>query len=386
MIINSSYVNMESDRKSRKTSLTSVEESRSLVSSSISSGKSLMNNTGSNNSNKKLSDVKTDINDELTISDQAKQMLEKMKEEQQQRLEELEKSSNISSPLSSTQKTAESEENPLIQKLKTIIRLLEMLTGRKMNISGLLDENGVNKSAQNQDLNTITNSWDTKKTVTYFNSESENTVFSTTGLAVTADGRQISFDVELEMSREFQEYFQVSESYVETMTMVDPLVINLDGGHANVTDQKFLFDIDSDGTKDEIGRLSEGSGFLAYDRNNDGKINNGGELFGTKTGDGFGELAQYDKDSNGWIDEADDIFSKLKIWSTDEDGNDILISLKNAGVGAIYLGSASTEFSLTDNSNNVNAQIRKTGIYLNENGSAGTIQHVDFAVRPDEDE
>ena len=40
------------------------------------------------------------------------------------------------------------------------------------------------------------------------------------------------------------------------------------------------------------------------------------------TGDGFKDLAMYDEDGNGWIDENDEIFSKLLIWSKDENGND----------------------------------------------------------------
>ena len=67
-------------------------------------------------------------------------------------------------------------------------------------------------------------------------------------------------------------------------------------------------------------------------------INDGNELFGTKSGDGFKDLAKYDKDRNGWIDEADDIFDDLRIWTKDEQGNDKLLTLKEAGVGAIYLG------------------------------------------------
>ena len=50
--------------------------------------------------------------------------------------------------------------------------------------------------------------------------------------------------------------------------------------------------------------------------------------------------------------------------------------MKQADVGAIYLGNANTEFSLKDENNNLNGQIRKTGIYLKEStGAAGTIAH-----------
>lgn len=209
-------------------------------------------------------------------------------------------------------------------------------------------------------------------------SEQEAVTFAGTGVAVTQDGRQIGFNVELGLSRAFcAQYEQVS---MQDYICVDPLVINIGADSAQIKDQKILFDIDSDGNEDELSMLGEGSGFLALDKNGDGKINDGSELFGTKSGNGFKDLAEYDDDGNGWIDEADEIFSKLKVWTFDEDGNSQLIDLKEAGVGAVYLGSASTQYHLTDEKNATQAVIRQTGVFLKENGEAGTIQHVDFAV------
>lgn len=209
-------------------------------------------------------------------------------------------------------------------------------------------------------------------------SEQEAVSFAGTGVAVTADGRQINFNVELGLSRAFcAKYEHVA---MQDYICVDPLVINIGADSAKITDQKILFDIDSDGKEDNISMLGEGSGFLAYDKNGDGRINDGSELFGTKSGDGFKDLAAYDDDGNGWIDESDGIFSKLKVWTFDEDGESHLIDLKEAGVGAVYLGSSSTQYHLNDEKNATQAIIRKTGVFLKENGEAGTIQHVDFAL------
>ncbi|MBQ8085159.1 MAG: hypothetical protein IJ232_03530 [Lachnospiraceae bacterium] len=210
--------------------------------------------------------------------------------------------------------------------------------------------------------------------------EQENTVFSTTGIAKTADGREISFNLDLEMSRAFAGTIQSESLETYNYVMTDPLVINLDDSPAGLSDQKFYFDLDQDGKKDKISSLRQGSAFLAYDKNGDGVINDGYELFGTKSGDGFADLADYDQDGNGWIDEGDDIYSKLSVWTKDENGNDRLMSLKEADVGAIYLGSASTDFHLNDAANNTNGMIRQTGIFLRESGGVGTVQHVDLAV------
>ncbi len=213
--------------------------------------------------------------------------------------------------------------------------------------------------------------------------ESEDTCFTTQGTVKCADGREINFNLNVEMSRSFQEYYEETLS-MKPISMCDPLVINLDGNIAQLSDQTFLFDLDGDGVKDEINRLSAGSGFLALDKNSDGEINDGTELFGTSSGNGFSDLAAYDDDHNGFIDEGDEIWNKLKIWVMDENGNKQLYSLAEKGVGAICLQNASTDFALTGENNQTNGMIRRTGIFLYENGGAGTVQHVDLALHEKE--
>lgn len=220
----------------------------------------------------------------------------------------------------------------------------------------------------------------TQMTMSQYYAETEQTSFSTTGTVVTADGREISFGLELSMSRSFEEYYETTST--QTMVqMMDPLVINLDTDIAALSDQKFEFDIDNDGVLDSISMLEKGSGYLALDKNSDGIINDGSELFGTKSGDGFYDLSAYDEDGNGWIDENDEIFSKLLIWSKDENGNDELYHLKDKGVGAICLHKVATDFSLNSvKSNQQNGQIRSTGVFLYENGNAGSMQQLDLAI------
>ncbi len=215
--------------------------------------------------------------------------------------------------------------------------------------------------------------------MSYYHEEVEQTQFSTVGTVKTADGREINFNLGLSMTRRFQEYAQVA-SVGEFVQMTDPLVINLDTNMTTLSDQKFEFDLDCDGVKDSISQLGGGNGFLALDKNGDGIINDGSELFGTKSGDGFADLAQYDEDGNGWIDENDAIFEKLLVWAKDENGKDELYTLKEAGVGAMCLQRAETDFSLNSlRDNQTNGRIRSTGIFLYENGNVGTMQQLDLA-------
>ena len=213
----------------------------------------------------------------------------------------------------------------------------------------------------------------------YYCEEMETTCFDTKGTAVTADGRQLSFNISLEMSRSFVKMAEEKIDFGQPR-LCDPLVINLNTNVASVLDQKFFFDIDNDGEKEEISMLEKSSGYLALDHNDDGIINDGSELFGTESGNGFKDLLSYDEDKNGWIDEADAIFQKLKVWIMDEFGNSTLMDLKDADIGAIYLGYENTEFSLKNSSNETNAVIQKTGLFLYENGNAGTIQQMDLAI------
>ena len=220
-----------------------------------------------------------------------------------------------------------------------------------------------------------------------YNVEQEDTCFSTVGTVRTKDGREINFNVNVNMSRRCEEYYR-EELNVAQFALYDPLVINLNTDVTELSDQTFYFDLDADGEEEEISML-KGSGYLALDKNGDGVINDGSELFGTKNGDGFADLARYDEDGNGWIDENDSIWSKLKIWCKDENGNDVLYKLSDKGVGAICLENVSTDFTMqgdrkaqdgTMNANATNAVIRKTGIFLYENGNVGTVQHVDMAA------
>lgn len=208
--------------------------------------------------------------------------------------------------------------------------------------------------------------------------EREDTSFSTVGTVRTSDGREINFNVNVGMSREFQQYYR-EDLELASFKMCDPLVINMDTDMASLSDQTFYFDIDADGELDEISGLGAGSGYLALDKNGDGTINDGSELFGTASGNGFADLARYDEDGNGWIDENDAVWDKLKIWAKDEKGNDVLYKLADKGVGAICLQNVSTDFTWKGQNGQTLGAIRNSGVFLYENGNAGTVQHVDVA-------
>lgn len=182
----------------------------------------------------------------------------------------------------------------------------------------------------------------------------------------------------LGMSREFA--FRQNISFRAGDAAIDPLVICFNGKAAGLTVEKYDFDLDSDGVAEKICFVRPGSGFLALDRNGDGMINNGSELFGPNGGSGFVELSLFDDDGNQWIDENDSIYDRLRIWTKDADGKDVLFALGQKGIGAIFLGSTATPFALKDRANVLQGRLRSSGIFLGEDGSAGLVQQIDLAV------
>ena len=275
------------------------------------------------------------------------------------------------------------------QKILMLQKMIEALTGKKFRFV-LPDKSKLDKirsELQPVKINHIPSNapaqqrqgWGLEYDLHETHYEKQTMAFSAEGTVKTSDGKEISFDLELSMSREYASSLDVSIRAGDAVK-VDPLVVNFGGPTAALTNNKFSFDIDADGDNDQISFATGGSGFLAFDINNDGTINNGSELFGPQSGNGFNDLAQYDGDGNGWIDENDDIYSKLRIWSKDENGNDQLFALGVKGIGAIYLGSTTSAFDIKTGSNQTLGSIARSGIFLRENGMAGTIQHVDLAL------
>lgn len=161
---------------------------------------------------------------------------------------------------------------------------------------------------------------------------------------------------------------------------IDPLVINFDGKGAQLSQTCFTFDLDNNGTAEQLASLRPGSGFLALDRNGDGSINNGSELFGPATNQGFAELARFDEDGNHFIDEADSVYHKLRIWSFNEDGSQQLVALGDKNIGAIFLGHITSPLQIKDDSNNSLGEVASSGVYLTEEGKVGVIQQINLTA------
>ena len=256
-----------------------------------------------------------------------------------------------------TEKKPEIDEKTL-QKIKILVAMIEKLTGRKIKLylpSSTYDVEVNQKKGQE---------------VVEFTNEQENldvqqSNFTAQGYVKTKDGREINFSANFEQ-------FKLEYSYSKTSgKTTDPLVLKLGN---NSSEKKLAeMDLNFDGQNEKFYIGGE-NGFLVYDKNNNGYVDDAKELFGPQTNDGFSELSKFDSDKNNWIDENDLEFLKLKIWTTNEQGKEKLVGLLDLNVGAIFLGNVSTPFDYEDH------MVRSSGVYLSEDGTVGTIRQIDIKV------
>ncbi|MBF0566995.1 MAG: hypothetical protein HQK89_17355 [Nitrospirae bacterium] len=281
--------------------------------------------------------------------------------------------------------------------LKTLLvqALIEKLTGKKISIKDLMALQSQDKAALQQTPADVQppatappagNQQMPNQQMPVVNvvsvestSEQENMTYNADGVIKTADGRNISFTVQLQMQRS-----SLKENQTETSTsppkQQDPLVVNFGGNAAQLSNMVYGFDLNSNGGQENIHMPGPGSGFLSLDLNGDGKINNGSELFGPGTGNGFSELAKYDDNQDGWIDEKDPVYNRLAVWTKNAGGGDSLTGLKDLGIGAISLQDMQTTFNYKDVKNTTEGTLRSTGVFIKDNGEVGTVQQVDLTT------
>ena len=173
----------------------------------------------------------------------------------------------------------------------------------------------------------------------------------------------------------------------------DPIIIDLnkDGTTTSKLNGAVNFDMDNNGFKEATGWISKDDAFLAYDRNGNGKIDNGNELFGDKTvsvgaygytgetaKNGFEALKEFDFNNDNIIDEKDKDFDKLLLWQDlntnglTEEGE--LKSLKEHNVKSIDLRYKETQI---DNNGNL---IKQTSTVTFNDNTTTTADDVWFKV------
>lgn len=287
----------------------------------------------------------------------------------------------------------EQQELSLPNQLRLMKVMIESLTGIKISLPKTMQTSGDSTPASDGGAATPQqappeasgNPQDNAAVrVTDLKLEQEQLKFAAHGSVTTADGREIK--LELGFALDYQ-LVSASDRLTRAGALKDPLVLNLDGLVADFTSGKFTFDLEGDGQQEELPQLAAGSAFLAMDRNNNGQIDNGTELFGVQSGNGFADLAALDQDGNGVLDEGDKQFAELRLYRPGE----ALLTMGDKQIGAIFLQNAATPFmhlaadptTSSEGDGQVGqspAVLRQTGLYLTEDGKAGTVQQLDLRV------
>ena len=185
----------------------------------------------------------------------------------------------------------------------------------------------------------------------------------------------------------FDEIFGLYDDAGAYTYPVDPLIFDLNGDGVKTVAlaDGVHFDFDKNGFAEKIGWVSPEDGLLVSDLDKNGRIDNGGELFGDLTAiadgvnavNGFEALKAFDMNEDGIIDSNDEIYAELKIWQ-DKNQNGVvdegeLLSLQEAGIAGIGLNYDT--MNETDGQGNVHTQ---KGYYIKEDGSTALVEDVWF--------
>lgn len=141
-----------------------------------------------------------------------------------------------------------------------------------------------------------------------------------------------------QVSASFEVSFESTTVEFSSGQASDPIVLDLDGDGIELTSalEGILFDLDADGAAEQTATVTGGDALLALDRNGNGAIESGSELFGDQNGaaNGFLELAKFDSNGDGVIDPKDTVFDLLRVFT----GTGApLSSLLDAGIQSIDL-------------------------------------------------
>ncbi|MEI6286004.1 MAG: hypothetical protein WCP79_05825 [Bacillota bacterium] len=161
----------------------------------------------------------------------------------------------------------------------------------------------------------------------------------------------------------------------------DPIALDLDGDGVEFIKNGAYFDYDNNKFAERATWIGKDDGWLALDKNGDGKIGDGSELFGeamrkkdgTLAKDGFDALAEYDDNKDGKIDSSDAIYSQLRVWQ-DANGNGVtdageLKSLSELGIKQLNLQKTAVNGTVQPNGET----ITNNGSFVWENGASGQL-------------
>jgi len=260
-------------------------------------------------------------------------------------------------------------------KIDSYLQLIRSLSGDDKTLQDFLDQLDAFLS---QSDNTGAGSSATTRIATQTQAQAA-TQAQTAAQAQTANAAQttqrnaeaITFNIRMEGGRVIVEEVRQQQA--------DPLVFDLNNNGIELTSAQngVRFQIDGKGVDRRTAFVSGGDAFLALDRNGNGVIDSGRELFGDQQGakNGIEELRKFDENRDGIIDKRDSVFNQLLLYR-ENNGDGVsqpgeLKSLEQHGIAAIHLSAANENRSVAGNN-----WMDQSITYQRKDGTTGMVGEV----------
>ncbi|MDD3761653.1 MAG: hypothetical protein PHO57_12650, partial [Acidithiobacillus sp.] len=186
--------------------------------------------------------------------------------------------------------------------------------------------------------------------------------------------------------RGYSNFFDSAKNWVWPR---DPILLDLDGNGLETVGlaSNVYFDHDGDGILTRTGWVGQGDALLVWDRNGNGTIDTGAELFGdftvlpngTLAPNGFAALAALDANGDGVIDATDPAFAELKLWrDISQDGvsqGGELVSLADAGIVSLNLAHSLKNQRLANGNT-----LAREGTFTRADGSTSAMGEFKLAI------
>lgn len=203
---------------------------------------------------------------------------------------------------------------------------------------------------------------------------------SLTNSLSTKQSNQASFQFQFQMEFRFEMSMEIQIGVQRLDQQQDPIVFDLDGDGIELTDVNngVRFDITGTGKSVQTAWVRGGDALLAWDRNGNGQIDSGLELFGDQRGstNGFEELRKLDTNDDGFIGPEDTYFKELVLWRDNGDGissQEELFTLPQLGIERIAVNYKNTNV-IADGGNT----ITQKSFFIRSDQTVGRVADVRF--------
>lgn len=288
-------------------------------------------------------------------------------------------------------------EKPKTVRLQLMVLVLEQFLGRSLDIGEVslsdkisqshhnVHDNALflqqSSSALNAEIMTIDGQSFQQGdlvSVEQWHSREQNLAYQVQGVFDIND-KELTLNYEFALSSE-----QVSYSKIEmtAAALKDPLIVQYGAQGLGDIKGQTAFSINQDNIVDSLPIFSGDIGYLVFDKNDNQQADDGSELFGPQSGQGFVELSQLDSNKNGFIDTEDEQFEQLYLWKPSDNAStpEQWLSLKDVKIQAISLSAINTPFDFYDDKGEIQAQLQQSSFAISESGQGRGVHQVDVRI------